>query len=191
MALTPSTMLELGTQAIDFSLIEPATKNTVSLKDYIGQPVLIAFICNHCPYVILLKEALQRFSMDYDSRGLKVIAINANDTENYPADSPQKMIEDVQNFGYSFPYLFDETQQVASQYKAACTPDFFLFDAEHKLYYRGQFDNARPNSDIKASGEDIRAASDKLLARKEAPVEQIPSVGCNIKWKQGNEPSYS
>ena len=183
-------MLELGTQASDFSLLEPATNNMVSLSQFAQKPVLIAFICNHCPYVVLLKDALQKFAEDY-AEELFVIAINANDTLNYPADSPEKMIEDVKKYGYTFPYLFDQTQTVAAQYKAACTPDFFLFDAQHSLYYRGQFDSARPNSGIEVTGIDLRHAADSLLAGNEAPKEQIPSVGCNIKWKQGNEPEYA
>jgi len=191
MALTPSVMLALGTQAPDFSLLEPLTGNTVSLSDYKNQPVLIAFICNHCPYVILLKEAFERFANDYQKQGIKVIAINSNDVENYPQDSPEKMIEDVKEFNYSFPYLFDETQQTAQQYKAACTPDFFLFDNEHKLYYRGQFDSARPNSNIPVTGSDMKSAVDNLLNDLPSPIDQIPSVGCGIKWKQGNQPDYS
>ncbi|MEH6456619.1 MAG: thioredoxin family protein [Cocleimonas sp.] len=183
MSLTPSNMLALGTQASEFSLLEPSTQNQVSLSDFTGQPVLIAFICNHCPYVILLKEALEQFAKDYQTRGLQLIAINSNDVKNYPADSPDKMTEDVKNYGYSFPYLFDETQEVAAKYKAACTPDFFLFDANHKLYYRGQFDSARPNSGVGVTGVDMRNAAENLLEENEAPREQIPSVGCGIKWK--------
>lgn len=184
-------MLELGTQAPEFTLLEPLTQNNVSLSDFSGQPVLIAFICNHCPYVILLKEAFEQFAKDYQAQGLQVIAINANDTENYPADSPKKMTEDAKNYDYSFPYLFDETQAIAANYKAACTPDFFLFDAQHKLYYRGQFDSARPNSGVEVTGIDMRNAADKLLAAKDAPFEQTPSVGCGIKWKKGNQPEYT
>jgi len=191
MALTPSTMLELGTQAPEFSLLDPSTQNMVSLSDFNSQPVLVAFICNHCPYVILLKEAFEQFAKDYQTQGLQVIAINANDVENYPADSPAKMAEDVKKIGYSFPYLFDETQDIAARYKAACTPDFFLFDAQHKLYYRGQFDSARPNLGVNVTGIDMRNAADNLLAGKDAPNQQIPSVGCSIKWKQGNQPDYS
>jgi len=191
MALTPSTMLDLDTPAPDFSLLEPLTQNLVSLSQFSGKPILIAFICNHCPYVVMLKEALQQFAKDYDTKGLAVIAINSNDIENYPADSPEKMIDDVNNYAYSFPYLFDDTQKVAKSYKAACTPDFFLFDQQHKLYYRGQFDSARPGSGTEVTGVDMRNAADNLLAYKDAPHEQIPSVGCNIKWKKGNQPEYA
>ena len=184
-------MLELGTQAPEFSLIEPLTQYTVSLSDFKNTPILVAFICNHCPYVILLKEAFEQFTKDYRAKGLQVIAINANDVNNYPADSPEKMIDDAKNYGYSFPYLFDESQEVAAKYKAACTPDFFLFDAEHKLYYRGQFDSARPGSGVEVTGKDMRKAADYLLAGKEMSEDQIPSVGCGIKWKQGNQPEYA
>ena len=191
MARTPSTMLELGTTSPDFSLLEPATGKQVSLSDFTGQPLLVAFISNHCPYVILIKEEFAKFAKEYQEKGLNVVAINANDIENYPDDSPEKMIEDVKSYGYSFPYLFDESQQVASQYQAACTPDFFMFDADHKLYYRGQFDDARPNTDIAVTGADMRAAANSLLSGNAAPELQKASLGCNIKWKAGNEPSYA
>ncbi len=190
MARTPSTMLELGTAAPDFSLQDPSTRKQVTLSDYAGQPLLVAFICNHCPYVILIKEAFAQFAREYQKKGLEVVAINANDVENYPEDSPEKMIEDSQNFNYPFPYLFDDTQQVAQQYQAACTPDFFMFDADHKLYYRGQFDGARPNSSIPVTGKDMIEAADALLSNRPPPQHQKPSLGCNIKWKVGNEPRY-
>ena len=190
MARTPSTMLELGTAAPDFSLLNPLTQQQVSLADYKNQPVLVAFICNHCPYVILIKEAFTKFAEEYQSKGLNVVAINANDIANYPDDSPEKMIEDCKTYNYTFPYLFDESQSVALQYKAACTPDFFMFDADHKLYYRGQFDDARPNTDIPVTGKDMIEAAEALLANKPAPENQKASLGCNIKWKAGNEPSY-
>ena len=190
MARTPSTMLALGTSAPDFSLLDPVTQKQVKLADSAGQPLLVAFICNHCPYVVLIKEAFAKFAKDYQVKGLKVVAINANDVENYPDDSPEKMAEDSKNFGYSFPYLFDDTQKVALQYQAACTPDFFMFDANHKLFYRGQFDNARPNTDIEVTGEDMISAADALLAGEEKPENQRASLGCNIKWKAGNEPQY-
>ena len=191
MARTPSTMLELGTSAPDFSLINPATNEQVSLSDFAGEPLLVAFICNHCPYVILIKEAFTKFAKDYQAKGLNVVAINANDVANYPDDSPEKMAEDVKEFGYTFPYLFDETQEVAHQYQAACTPDFFMFDADHKLYYRGQFDDSRPNTDIPVTGADMISAADALLAGKPTPEQQKASLGCNIKWKEGNAPEYA
>lgn len=191
MSETPSTMLKLGTQAPDFSLIEPATNNMVSLADYEDQAILVAFISNHCPYVILIKDALAQFARDYQDRGLKVIAINANDIENYPDDSPEKMVNDVKAYDYNFPYLFDESQQTAIAYQAACTPDFFMFNANHQLYYRGQFDGARPNAGVPVTGEDMIKAAESLLAGEPHPVNQKASMGCNIKWKKGNEPQYA
>jgi thiol-disulfide isomerase/thioredoxin len=191
MARTPSTMLELGTKASVFSLIEPATQKTVSLSDFKGQPVLIAFICNHCPYVILIKEAFAKFAKEYQAKGLQIIAVNANDVENYPDDSPEKMVEDIAKHAYTFPYLYDESQQTAIQYQAACTPDFFMFDTEHKLFYRGQFDDARPNSGTPVTGADMIRAADDLLAGRPAPANQKASLGCGIKWKPGNEPEYA
>jgi len=191
MARTPSTMLELGTPAPDFNLIEPISETMVSLSEFAGQPLLVAFICNHCPYVILIKQAFAKFAKEYQQKGLQIVAINANDVDNYPDDSPEMMIEDVSTLDYSFPYLYDETQQVARAYKAACTPDFFLFDKNHELYYRGQFDSARPKSDIKVTGEDMINAVERLLANEPAPENQKPSLGCNIKWKNGNEPDYA
>lgn len=191
MARTASTMLELGTKAPDFALIEPATQKVVKLSDFEGRPVLVAFICNHCPYVILIKNVFSKFARQYQAKGLQVIAINANDVDNYPEDSPLSMISDVKDFEYSFPYLYDETQEIAKQYYAACTPDFFMFDAEHKLFYRGQFDSARPNSGIPVTGEDMIKAAEQLLSGKAAPDIQIASLGCGIKWKAGNEPDYA
>lgn len=190
MARTPSTMLDLGTPAPHFSLPEPATGKTITLDDYKQQPVLVVFMCNHCPYVIHLREELVRFADEYRAKGLVTIAINANDIENYPADSPEKMIADVEQFNYAFPYLFDESQEVAKSYQAACTPDFFMFDQQHILFYRGQFDGSRPRNDIPVTALDMRSAADKLLAGESAPSEQKPSLGCNIKWKAGNEPEF-
>lgn len=191
MARTPSTMLPLGTKAPNFALLEPITGNTISLSDFSDQPLLVAFICNHCPYVILIKEALAKFADDYQHKGLRIVAINSNDIENYPDDSPEKMMEDVRKFNYNFPYLFDENQKVAHAYNAACTPDFFLFNDRHELYYRGQFDSARPNSGIPVTGKDMINAADSLLANEASPENQVPSLGCGIKWKQGNAPNYS
>ena len=191
MARTPSTMLELGTKAPDFALIEPATQKVVKLSDFEGRPVLVAFICNHCPYVILIKNVFSKFARQYQAKGLQVIAINANDVDNYPEDSPLNMISDVKDFEYSFPYLYDETQEIAKQYHAACTPDLFMFDAEHKLFYHGQFDSARPNSGIPVTGEDMIKAAEQLLSGNAAPDIQIASLGCGIKCKAGNEPDYA
>lgn len=190
MARTPSTMLELGTPAPNFELLEPATENIVSLQGYTGQPILVAFICNHCPYVIHIRSELAQLTNEYQAKGIAVVAINANDAENYPDDSPEKMLKELQSAGYGFPYLFDESQEVAKAYQAACTPDFFLFDAEHKLYYRGQFDDSRPSNDEPITGADLRAAMDDLLAGQAAPADQKPSLGCNIKWKPDNAPDY-
>ena len=186
-----STMLELGTQAPYFSLQDAITGKTVSLDNYKGnRGLLVMFICNHCPYVKLIKEELIKYAAEYMKKGVAVVAISSNDVENYPDDSPEKMKEDAEQYGYPFPYLFDETQEVAKAFKAACTPDLFLFDENHKLYYRGQFDDARPKNDIKPTGRDLRDATGRLLAGEPAPEKQIPSIGCNIKWKKRNEPEY-
>lgn len=191
MAQTTSTMLPLGTSAPVFSLPEPATGRTVALADFRAAPaLLVIFMCNHCPFVKHIRESLIRFAREYRDRGLAIVAINANDVANYPNDSPAKMIEDVQAFDYPFPYLHDETQTAAKAYRAACTPDFFLFDADRKLVYRGQFDGSRPGNDIPVTGADLRAAADAALAGGSVPSAQRPSVGCNIKWKAGNEPEY-
>lgn len=190
MARTPSTMLELGTQAPDFSLPEPATGQIVSLSDFKDKPILIVFACNHCPFVLHIIESFIDYTRRFHAHGLSVIMINANDVENYPDDSPEKMIELGQQYGFSFPYLYDEDQQVASAYQAACTPDFFLFDQQHQLVYRGQFDGARPGNNIPVTGEDLASATDALLSDEPISAEQQPSLGCNIKWKAGNEPDY-
>ena len=188
MARTPSNMLALGTKAPEFSLLEPLTQKYIQLADFKEKPVLIIFTCNHCPYVILIKEVFSKLAKSFQKKGVEVIAINSNDVENYSADSPEKMIEDSKANNYSFPYLFDESQQVAIEYKAACTPDLFLFDKKHELYYRGQFDDARPNTDIPVTGADLNNAIELLLSGKPSPENQKASLGCNIKWKQGNEP---
>ncbi|MGB1254234.1 MAG: thioredoxin family protein [Thiolinea sp.] len=190
MAAKESTMLELGTDAPEFALPEPASGNIVSLDDFAGKPIMVAFICNHCPYVVLIRDALAQLAHEYQEKGISVVAINANDVANYPDDSPEKMVEEVHKAGYSFPYLYDESQAVALAYRAACTPDFFLFDKHHHLFYRGQFDNARPGNNIAATGEDMRNAMDALLKGLYPPNDQKASIGCNIKWKAGNEPDY-
>ena len=191
MAQTASTMLPLGTPAPVFSLPEPATGRTVALADVRDAPaLLVIFMCNHCPFVKHLREGLVRFAREYQTRGLAIIAINANDVANHPNDSPARMVEDAQAFGYPFPYLYDETQTVAKAYRAACTPDFFLFDAGRKLAYRGQFDGSRPGNSLPVTGSDLRAAVDAVLAGQPIPSDQKPSIGCNIKWKAGNEPEY-
>jgi len=193
MTLTPSTMmLELGATAPAFNLPEPATGKTVALADFKGAPGLLAiFMCNHCPYVKHIRHALAEFAREYQARGLKIVGINANDVAHYPADSPAKMVEEVKAVNYPFPYLYDETQEVAKAYHAACTPDLYLFDQELKLVYRGQFDGSRPGNNVPVTGADLRAAADALLAGRAVSPEQKPSMGCNIKWKAGNEPEYS
>ena len=190
MAQTPSTMLELGTSAPDFVLPEPASGNSVSLADYAGRPLLVVFSCNHCPYVLHILESFTDFANEAGDRGLAVVMINANDVAGYPADSPEKMVELANRFGFGFPYLYDASQQVAIAYRAACTPDFFLFDREHRLVYRGQYDAARPGNPAPVDGADLKAAVEAVLDQAEIPGEQIPSVGCNIKWRAGNEPDY-
>lgn len=190
MAQTPSTMLELGTSAPDFTLPEPASGSSVGLADYAGRPLLVVFSCNHCPYVLHILESFTEFANGALDRGLGVVMINANDVAGYPDDSPEKMVELSARFGFEFPYLYDESQQVAIAYRAACTPDFFLFDQDHRLFYRGQYDAARPGKPAPVDGADLKAAVDALLDRSEISGEQIPSVGCNIKWRAGNEPDY-
>jgi peroxiredoxin len=190
MSLTPSTMLTLGTVAPDFRLPNTNGK-TVALADFKTAPaLLVIFMCNHCPYVKLIREGLAKLGRDYRSKGVAIIGINSNDANNYPADSPAKMKEEAKSAGYTFPYLYDESQTVAQAYRAACTPDLFLFDRHQKLVYRGQFDDARPGNGLPVTGRDIRAALDSLLANKPIPATQTPSIGCNIKWKPGNEPDY-
>ena len=190
MAQTPSTMLEIGTRAPAFSLPEPATGNQIGLDDYSDQPLLVVFSCNHCPYVLHILESFTEFANAVIERGLGVVMISANDVGGYPDDSPEKMAALAKRMGFGFPYLYDESQQVASAYRAACTPDFFLFDAGHGLVYRGQYDGARPGNSVAVTGSDLRAAVDALLAGSEIAAEQVPSVGCNIKWRAGNEPDY-
>lgn len=191
MALTPSTMLPLGTLAPGFRLPEPATGRTVSLADFASSPVLVvAFLCNHCPYVKHLGAALASFGTECAAKGVAVVAISANDPVKYPADAPELMAAEARLAGWAFPYLFDESQAVARAYLAACTPDFFVFDAQRRLAYRGQFDDSRPGNGRPVTGADLRAAVSALLAGRPASDRQIPSMGCNIKWKPGNEPDY-
>jgi peroxiredoxin len=190
MALTPSTMLPLGTTAPDFQLPDTNGK-IVSLADFKNAPaLLVIFMCNHCPYVIHIRAGLVQLARDYTPRGVGIVGISSNDAKNYPADSPAKMKDEVKTAGYIFPYLYDETQAIAKNYRAACTPDIFLFDKNQRLVYRGQFDASRPNNGIPVTGTDLRAALDALLAGKSVAEKQIPSIGCNIKWKAGNEPDF-
>jgi len=190
MALTPSTMLPLGTPAPDFALPDIDGK-IISRSDFHHRPgLLVVFLCNHCPYVIHLRSALAQLARDYQPRDVAIVGINSNDVERYPADSPAKMAAEAKTAGYSFPYLYDADQSVARAYHAACTPDIFLFDATGKLVYRGQFDDSRPGNGRPVTGKDLRAALDALLAGQPVSPHQTPSVGCNIKWKPGNEPEY-
>ena len=191
MALTPSTMLPLGSKAPDFRL--PDTDgSTVSLDDFHEAPaLLVIFLCNHCPYVKHVREELARLGREYRAEGVAVVGISSNDAVAYPADGPVMMAKEKAEFGYTFPYLYDETQDVAKAYEAACTPDFYLFDAGRSLVYRGQLDGSRPGSGKPVTGEDLRAALDAVLSGKLVSSEQRPSMGCNIKWKPGQAPSYS
>jgi peroxiredoxin len=190
MVRTPSTMLPLGTKAPDFSLVN-VDGQTVSLSDFDDAPAtLLIFMCNHCPFVKHLADPLSHFTAEYMDKGVAVIGINSNDAGNYPADSPEQMVREAEERGYRFPYLYDETQEVAKEYRAACTPDFFLFDRDRRLAYRGQFDDSRPDNGKPITGADLRAAIDTVLAGKKPSDQQRPSIGCNIKWKPGNEPDY-
>jgi|SRR5579872_1462825 len=188
MALTPSTMLALGTSAPPFSLPD-TTGKTVSIADFKNAPaLLVMFICNHCPYVKHVQAGLAQLVKDYQGKGLAAVAISSNDVKSFPDDSPAKMAVEAKNAGYTFPYLYDESQAVARAYQAACTPDLYLFDREKRLVYRGQLDDSRPGNGIPVTAKDMRAALDAVLAGKSVSSEQKPSIGCNIKWKPGNEP---
>ncbi|MBN2056939.1 thioredoxin family protein [bacterium] len=190
MAATLSTMPPLGSPAPDFTL--PDYKGLErSLEDFSAAPALLMiFMCNHCPYVQHVRGEIVRVAADYQPRGLAVVAINANDAERFPEDDIDKMKEYARTYNYTFPYLYDESQETAKAYQAACTPDFFLYDKERKLYYRGRLDDSRPGSDIPVTGANLREALEKVLADRPAPDRQKPSVGCNIKWRPGNEPPY-
>jgi peroxiredoxin len=189
MVKTASTMRELGGRAANFALPNIDGK-TVSLKDFAGKPLLVIFMCNHCPFVIHLRSALAAFAKEYQVKGLGIVGINSNDVANYPDDSPERMKAEAKSAGYTFPYLFDDSQEVAQAYGAACTPDFFLYDSQHRLVYRGQFDDSRPSNGKPITGADLRAACDAALAGKALSATQKPSIGCNIKWKSGQAPAY-
>jgi peroxiredoxin len=190
MVRTPSTMLPLGTKAPDFRLMNVDGRE-VSRGDFADAPaLLVIFMCNHCPFVIHVSEELARLTREYMARGVAVVGINSNDVSTQPGDSPEKMVAEAENRGYHFPYLYDETQEVAHAYRAACTPDFFLFDRQRRLFYRGQMDDSRPDSGIPVTGRDLRLALDAVLAGEDPPEKQRASLGCNIKWKAGNEPDY-
>jgi len=189
--------LELGEKAPDFSLPD-TTGNAVSVSDFADISLLVMFICNHCPYVKHVAPELARIGQDYADKPIQIIAVQSNDVAGYPDDSPEKMVEEAANRGYVFPYVYDATQEVAKAYSAACTPDFFLFNADHKLAYRGQLDETRPvrvrsgvyDSTNAAHGATLRTAIDQVLAGDTPPPEQVPSLGCSIKWVEGNEPDY-
>jgi peroxiredoxin len=190
MVATNSTMLAIGTQAPDFDLPDPDGRQ-YSLEDFAdAKALVVAFICNHCPFVKHLRKELAAFAREYATKGVAVVAVNANDIATHPADAPERMRDEIREQGYVFPYLFDASQDVAKAYRAACTPDFFVFDQARELAYRGQFDGSRPGSGVPVTGKDLRAAVDALLAGRQPGAEQTPSIGCNIKWKAGNEPDY-
>jgi peroxiredoxin len=189
MALTPSTMLALGTKAPDFALPDVASGRTVSLQEFAGRKaLLVIFLCRHCPYVQHIKKGLAHLGRDYEKKA-GIVAISANDAANYPDDAPESLKVFVEEEGFGFPFLYDESQRVARAYSAACTPDFFLFDAGRKLIYRGQMDDSRPGNGKPVTGRDLRAALEAVLAGKPVSPDQKASIGCNIKWKEGNEPS--
>jgi len=188
----PSTMLPLGTKAPGFELPDVTTGRTVSLSDFEDrEALLVMFICRHCPYVKHVREELARLGRDFADSELGVVAISSNDVEEYPEDRPESLAEDAREAGYVFPYLFDESQAVAKAYTAACTPDFFLFDADRALVYRGQLDDSRPSNGLPVTGEDLREAIDAVFAGEPVSKEQRASIGCGIKWRAGNEPAYA
>ena len=191
MSLTPSTMLALGSKAPDFRLPDTGGK-LVSLDDFAGAPAyLVAFICNHCPYVKHIRRTFASLAREYEAKGVAVVGISANDAVAYPDDSPARMAVEKATANYTFPYLYDESQAVAKAYQAACTPEFYVFDAARTLVYRGQMDGSRPGNPVPVTGDDLRTALDSVLAGKPVSPDQRPSVGCSIKWKPGNEPEYA
>jgi len=183
--------MPIGSVAPDFELLEPKTGEKLKLSTYVaGAPAtLVMFLANHCKYVIHLKAEITKIASEYAGKGVKVVAVSSSSSQTHPQDGPEKMVEDAAKWGYTFPYLFDETQAVAKQYMAACTPEFYVFDKDCKLSYHGQFDNAKPGNDIPVTGQDLRAALDMVLAGG-PPHKSRPSIGCNIKWTPGNEPGY-
>ncbi|MGQ9818367.1 MAG: thioredoxin family protein [Candidatus Kapaibacteriales bacterium] len=184
MCAMPSKMVPLGSSLPHFRLTDVVSGSILSDKDFQGKPLLVMFICNHCPYVMHIIEKLVEVSKEYISKGFSFIAINSNDIVSYPEDSPEKMIEYAEKFGYPFPYLFDETQEVALRFNAACTPDFFLYDSNGHLVYRGQFDDSRPGNNIPVTGYDLKRALDCIISGEKIDFEQKPSIGCSIKWKK-------
>lgn len=191
MVKTASTMLELGTKAPNFNLPDTVSGETISLDTFAGKKgLLVMFICQHCPFVKHIKLELARLGKDYLDQGLGIVAISSNSVETHPDDSPENLKAMAQEEGFNFPFCYDETQEVAKAYTAACTPDFFLFDSDRALVYRGQLDDSRPSNDEPVNGKDLRAAIEKVLADEPVSPDQEPSIGCNIKWKPGNEPPY-
>ncbi len=191
MARTASTMLPLGTKAPDFQLPDVVSSKTISLDTFAGkQALLVMFICRHCPFVKHVQMELAQIGKDYANLDVGILAISANDAANYPDDAPDKLKEMAKQLGFTFPFCYDESQETAKAYTAACTPDFFLFDANQQLVYRGQLDESRPGNDKPVTGKDLRAALDTVLAQSTVNPDQKPSIGCNIKWKPGNEPAY-
>jgi peroxiredoxin len=189
MAVEPR-MLPLGTEAPDFALPDVISGDAVKLADLAdASALLVMFICRHCPYVAHVRGGLAQLGRDYQGSGLAIVAISANDPESYPQDAPESLAEEAREAGYVFPYLFDETQEVAKAYRAACTPDFFVFDRDRRLVYRGQFDDSRPRNGLPVTGADLRRALDATLRGEQVPADQRPSVGCSIKWRAGNEPA--
>jgi peroxiredoxin len=190
MVSTPSTMVPLGTEAPPFRLPN-VDGRMVSIEDFKDAPaLLVVFMCNHCPYVKHILPHFVGLAKEYQQRGVAIVGINSNDVTGYPDDAPEKMAELSRTMGFTFPYLFDESQEVAKAYGAACTPDFYLFDSARRLVYRGQMDDSRPGNGRPVTGADLRAAIDAVLAGRPISADQRPSVGCNIKWKPGNEPDY-
>ncbi len=191
MARTASTMLPLGTKAPDFQLPDVVSGETISLASFAGkQGLLVMFICRHCPFVKHVQAELAQIGKDYADTDIGIVAISTNDAAHYPDDAPEKLREMAEQLGFSFPFCYDESQETAKAYTAACTPDFFLFDAQWQLVYRGQLDDSRPGNDQPVTGKDLRAALDAVLSHSPVNVDQKPSIGCNIKWKSGNEPAY-
>ena len=191
MVLTPSTMLALGTTAPDFQLPEVVSADTISLATFAGKKALLTmFICKHCPYVQHVQQELARIGKDYADKDLGIVAISSNDVDEHPDDAPDQLKAMAEELGFAFPFCYDESQETARAYSAACTPDFFLFDSDRRLIYRGQLDDSRPENSKPVTGGDLRIAIDATLAGQPADSDQKPSLGCNIKWKRGNEPQY-
>lgn len=191
MVKTLSTMLELGTSAPDFSLPDAVSGQSISLNTFTGnKALLVMFICRHCPFVKHIQQELARIGSDYSDKDVGIVAISSNDAQSFPEDSPSSLKQMAEELGFTFPFCYDESQETAKSYAAACTPDFYLFNEARELVYRGQLDDSRPGSDIPVTGKDLRAAMDAALRDEPVGTDQRPSIGCNIKWKAGNEPEY-